>query len=158
MEKKGIKNAIIVMDNALYHKTMPVNTIKPSHRKDVLIAKCQELNVPINLSTNPTKSQIWDALAPHLTSKPITCTLAEEAGHDIVYSPPYHPDLQPIENLWASVKGKVAYQYHHDRGFQEVHEQLVKAFEGLTSEEVGKTIAHSTKLLRDFWKKKMLPR
>lgn len=31
--------------------------------------------------------------------------LIEQAGHDILYLPPYSPDLNPIEPKWAWIKG-----------------------------------------------------
>lgn len=31
-----------------------------------------------------------------------------EAGHTVLRLPPYHPDLNPIEMIWAQVKGYVA--------------------------------------------------
>jgi hypothetical protein len=29
-------------------------------------------------------------------------------GHYLLYTPPYHPELQPIELIWATVKGRIA--------------------------------------------------
>jgi hypothetical protein len=31
--------------------------------------------------------------------------LAEEGGHTVLFTPAYHSDLQPIELVWALVKG-----------------------------------------------------
>ncbi|CAK1602201.1 unnamed protein product [Parnassius mnemosyne] len=34
--------------------------------------------------------------------------LLQEHGHSVLRLPPYHPDFNPIENIWAMVKGYVA--------------------------------------------------
>jgi transposase len=31
-------------------------------------------------------------------------TIIEKAGHEILYLPPYSPDLNPIEKKWAQAK------------------------------------------------------
>jgi transposase len=33
-----------------------------------------------------------------------TCRLVERAGCQLLYLPPYGPDLNPIEKLWANLK------------------------------------------------------
>jgi transposase len=33
--------------------------------------------------------------------------LIENAGHQLLYLPPYSPDLNPIEKKWSHVKTKV---------------------------------------------------
>ena len=38
-------------------------------------------------------------------------TVAKAAGHEVVFTPPYHSDVQPIELVWARVKGEVGRQY-----------------------------------------------
>jgi transposase len=34
--------------------------------------------------------------------------LARNQGCDILRTPPYHPELQPIEQVWGMVKSKLA--------------------------------------------------
>lgn len=42
--------------------------------------------------------------------------------------PTYHSDLQPIEIVWAWIKGAIARQYKRGDGLQELEERLVKQF------------------------------
>jgi transposase len=40
-----------------------------------------------------------------------TCAIDEiaaENGHKIIRTPPYHPELQPIETCWGVVKNEIA--------------------------------------------------
>ncbi|GMF14055.1 unnamed protein product [Phytophthora lilii] len=34
--------------------------------------------------------------------------IANENGHTLLYTPPYHPELQPIELVWGRVKTRIA--------------------------------------------------
>ncbi|OQR89224.1 hypothetical protein ACHHYP_20269 [Achlya hypogyna] len=34
--------------------------------------------------------------------------LAAHSGHKLLYTPPYHPELQPIEVVWAVAKNRIA--------------------------------------------------
>jgi transposase len=38
--------------------------------------------------------------------------LVEAGGHPVLFTPAYHSDLQPIELVWALVKGNVGLQYY----------------------------------------------
>ena len=54
---------------------------------------------------------------------------AESQGHKIVRTPPYHPELQPIEQCWAVVKNHCAekcdftidgLKNHVEEGFEKI--------------------------------------
>ncbi|KAG3172781.1 hypothetical protein PC128_g18448 [Phytophthora cactorum] len=34
-------------------------------------------------------------------------TIASKYNNRVLYTPPYHPELQPIELIWAKVKGRI---------------------------------------------------
>jgi hypothetical protein len=34
--------------------------------------------------------------------------IANEYGHEVLYTPPYHPELQPIELIWGIIKIRIA--------------------------------------------------
>jgi hypothetical protein len=58
--------------------------------------------------------------------------LAEEQGHTVMFTPSYHSDIQPIELLWAKVKGQVGRQYDINTTLALVYERLMTAFEEVT--------------------------
>ena len=65
--------------------------------------------------------------------KPWVTKLAEAAGHQVLFTPPYHSDLQPIELVWALVKGGVGRQHNSQTTLQIVYARLMKEFENLES-------------------------
>jgi hypothetical protein len=54
--------------------------------------------------------------------------LAEAGGHTILFTPAYHSDLQPIELVWARVKGNVGRQYSNQSTLDLVYERLMHEF------------------------------
>jgi hypothetical protein len=57
--------------------------------------------------------------------------LAEEGGHTVLFTPAYHSDLQPIELVWALVKGNVGRQYSNGTTLDMVYERLMHEFNQL---------------------------
>jgi len=46
-------------------------------------------------------------------------SIAEKYGHAIIFLPPYSPQLNPIENFWAWLKGKLKKILHNHDDFDE---------------------------------------
>jgi hypothetical protein len=57
--------------------------------------------------------------------------LAEERGHTVLFTPAYHSDLQPVELVWALVKGNVGRQYSNKTTLDMVYEHLMHEFNQL---------------------------
>ncbi|EEY66471.1 uncharacterized protein PITG_17085 [Phytophthora infestans T30-4] len=56
---------------------------------------------------NTEQFERWFAnLSAILASK--ATELASLHGHLVYYTPPYHPELQPMELIWADIKGRIA--------------------------------------------------
>ena len=82
-----------------------------------------------NLSALQLRQQMKNYIK---TNVPIEIVrMAEEQGHKVLYTPPYHSDLQPIELVWALVKGNVGRQYNIESSLQLVYQRLLKEFENL---------------------------
>lgn len=53
----------------------------------------------------PGQTVVMDNYVIHKSSK--TKEIIERAGCKVLYLPPYSPDLNPIENLWATIKARI---------------------------------------------------
>lgn len=83
----------------------------------------------------PTLEELKAELKSYIDSHPqINRTevykLFEQHDHELIYTPPYQPGVQPIERLWAYVKNYVASQYETGRTMSQLLEQTYKGFYG----------------------------
>lgn len=99
---------VLVIDNAPYHNAQlekpPTSKSKKQIMKDWLIKH----NIPFGEDMFvPELYKLVQVHKHNFTLYVLDETVRKE-GHDILRLPPYHPDLNPIELIWAEVKGFVA--------------------------------------------------
>ena len=75
--------------------------------------------------------------------------IAEAAGHSILRTPQYHPELQPIETCWGIVKNYMA--NHCDFTMKNFRDHLPLAFYEVTPETCKGLIAKVVKQEKKFW-------
>ncbi len=73
--------------------------------------------------------------------------MAQARGHDVIYTAPKFSELQPIEMVWANVKGVVGRAYTTKTSFRDVYDRLNDAFYNLDSETIHRTIEKSSAYL-----------
>lgn len=80
--------------------------------------------------------------------------IAEEHGQKIKFTPPYYSVLQPIELVWAEVKGQVGRLYSSNTTLLDVKNRLMNQFERLQIEErkqlLQKIVAHADKYVDKY--------
>ncbi len=124
-------NSIIVMDNAAYHNELAPNSPPtPSCTKNVIKKWLEENGIPC--SNDCLKVELVEILKRiHAEPTFMLDVIAEESGHEIVRTPPYHPELQPIETCWAIVKNEAA--LHCDFTMKNLELQLELAFKKVSA-------------------------
>jgi len=75
--------------------------------------------------------------------------IAKSFGHEVLRTPPYHPELQPIEICWGVVKNHIA--RNCDFTMKNLIKQLDTGFEKVTAETCSKIIAKIRKVEDEFW-------
>lgn len=126
---------LIRMDNAAYHFVLPLATPKPYKMKKAdLCNQLTEYKVAYNATdTVPTlKLKLTEHIEKNIM--PAVIQEAEGAGHKVLRTVPYHSDLQPIELIWAQVKGEVGRLYDASTTMELVKSRLEKAFAKLDKE------------------------
>lgn len=68
--------------------------------------KLYELDVPYDLYMTAVEMKINLKDWINENVKPEIVTLTENDGHKVIFTLPYHSDIQPIEMLWVLVNGK----------------------------------------------------
>ena len=123
----GDKPHLIIMDNASYHVKLPDYCPKLSANVPILR---QYLDLKgVSYDPRATKPMLQELVrAEKAKEKPQTVLAAEALGHEVLMTPPYHSDLQPIELLWAKLKGNIGRKYSKDTTMTVLKQRLDEEF------------------------------
>jgi transposase len=143
-------NSLIIMDNASYHNVLsPLSAPTPSCKKEKIRFWLERNSIPIK--EDCLKAELVEILAkvgPQPTY--ILDEIAAEQGHEVLRTPPYHPELQPIETCWGIVKNEIA------RNCNFAMDNLILQLENAFDKVTAKTCAGLTRKMRDvedaFWR------
>jgi hypothetical protein len=122
------------MDGASYHKrrveTIPTSSTKKQEIIDWLNAH------EISFSSNLRRPELLEIVKINKEKVPFSCIrIAEQYEHEVSFTPPYHCELQPIEGVWAVVKGEVACSSPHSN-LLSVRNTLLDAFKKKITSQV----------------------
>lgn len=101
-------NSVVVIDNASYHNKQVNPAPTSSTKKADMMSWLKERN--INFGEKMLKPELYNLIKLHKDRNKtykIDAILSEH-GHSVLRLPPYHPDLNPIEMMWATIKNYVA--------------------------------------------------
>lgn len=143
------QNALIVMDNAPYHNTLsPRSAPIPTCNKDRISLWLRKNGVPVTADCLKAEMiEILTKMAPAPTYA--LDELAAAHGHEILRTPPYHPELQPIETCWAVVKNQIARKSKFTMA--QLLEQLDDAFDKVTAKTCSGLIKKVQQIEDKFW-------
>jgi hypothetical protein len=170
------KKMFVVLDNASYHKPRDESWVSSSKsmNKHELAHQLIDLGVEqittqgdrqrvipshlfsANVSVGgPSKDDLLASVAQWLVEHPdhnksVVEQLLGDAKHAVIYTPPFCPEVQPIELLWSKVKRLVADQATHNRSITQTREQTEEAFETVTSSFCINIIKHTHDWMDDF--------
>lgn len=100
--------SVLVVDNASYHNVQVEKAPTAKSRKQDMKDWLSNHKIPFNDNMFvPELYQLIKLYKPRLLRYLLDETVKRE-GHSVLRLPPYHPDLNPIELVWADIKGFVA--------------------------------------------------
>ncbi|GBM63347.1 hypothetical protein AVEN_51369-1 [Araneus ventricosus] len=143
-------NSIIVMDNASYHSVKEEKLPTQSWRKKDIQEWLTNKNIPwgsdlLKLELLQIVSTVKHKFDGYRIDK-----IASERGHKVLRLPPYHCELNPIELIWAQVKGYIARQNQTFK-LPEVKNLLLEALDKVSGNDWKNAVAHVTKIEKEFW-------
>jgi hypothetical protein len=169
------KKMYLVLDNAKYHHHRGPDWFSPSSKKKGQLADfLRQRNVSSitvddgrvvpaskfsadarGKAGGPTLVQLKAAAKAHIASHPEINTtvpqqLMSDQGYELLYTPPYVSDLQPIEMIWAFTKALVARQSHRARTARACAVQTREAMDLVTAELCQKQIKHCHAWIEQF--------
>ena len=162
------KKMYLVLDNESYHKHRDETWISSSKSQNKHELAHQLLDMGVSQLTTtsspprivpahqfeasvsaggPSKEDLIAAVEKWLEEHPdhnktVVEQLMSDVGHSLVYTPPFCPEVQPIELLWAKIKRYVADRSTHNRSMTEAREQTEEAFEQVTKMFCNSIVKH----------------
>ena len=143
------ENSIIIMDNASYHNTLADHSPPTAQSSKEKICKWLDEN-DVTYPDHCLKVELVELLTKQ-SPEPIYAIdeIAKSYGHEVIRTPPYHPELQPIEICWGVVKNHIARNCNFT--MKNLIEQLGNGFDKVTSETCKKIIAKIRMHEDRFW-------
>jgi len=143
-------NSLIIMDNASYHNVLsPLSAPTPSCKKEKIRYWLERNNFPVKNDCLKTELvEILTKVGPQPTF--VLDEIAADQGHEVLRTPPYHPELQPIETCWGIVKNKIA--RNCDFTMSNLLLQLDKAFNKVTTKTCSGLIKKIRDVEDEFWR------
>lgn len=143
------KDALIIMDNASYHNTLSEHSPPTPQCAKKKILEWLERN-RIYCRADCLKPELVEILRK-IAPEPIYMVdeIARSQGHEVLRTPPYHPELQPIETCWGIVKNHVA--RNCDFTMNHLVQQLDSGFGKVTAKTCARIIVKVRKKENEFW-------
>jgi transposase len=147
-----------VLDNASYHNVKTEDTVCPhfSQKKAVLQNYLTQHNIPC--SATDTKKVLYEKIKqkrPPVVYK--ADKIANLHGHEVLRTPVRYCELNPIESIWAQVKGFVAKNNTTFR-LKDVKELTYAAFGKITKDVWTKAEEHAVKIVKEYCKENCIDR
>jgi transposase len=144
------EHSLIVMDNAPYHNILSEHSPPTAQSSKKKIKEWLEHN-KVFCRDDCLKPELIEVLKK-MSPEPLYAIdeIATSFGHKVLRTPPYHPELQPIETCWGVVKNHMA--RNCDFTMKNLIKQLDCGFNMVTAETCEKIIAKVRKNEEEFWK------
>ena len=103
------------------------------------------------------RARLMQEVERYRDKKPMVEILAEEQGHKLLFLPVHHPELNPIELVWATVKHYCGTIFSNSTSFKEQRQHLEEAFgRDITPEYCAKVYAHVQAIEERYWNTDLL--
>lgn len=148
-------NSVVVIDNAPYHNTQTNHAPTSNSKKNEMIEWLTFKNIAFDSSM--LKPQLYQ-LIKRYKSQYITYKFDEilrHNGHTVLRLPPYHPDLNPIELIWATVKNNVAARNVNFK-IEDVRKIAEEEFSRISEQDWQKCCKHVVNIENKYFESEIL--
>ena len=144
------KKSCIVIDRATYHM-VPEERIVPTQMKKIEIQRwLTEKN--IFWEEHWLKPKLLDVIEQNIDKTPLVQKEAQKRGHQLLILPVHHPELNPIELIWALVKNNCGKKLRNGMSFKDVLANLKSEFENISEKNCQNVYEHVKKQENEYWK------
>ena len=143
-------NSIIILDNAKYHRRYSPDIFRPrSNSTKESLSQYLESQGEIVDEGSLRPELLARAKKIFQHTKTEIQEIAEAYGHTVLYLPPYHPELNPIEYAWGYVKRIVSEESPYNANVLK-EEVLPKAFSMLPLQVIKNFFSHVRKTEEEY--------
>lgn len=103
-------SCVIIMDGAKYHKAVVERAPTKSSNKTAMTSWLTKHGIPFTPAC--TRAELYEIILEHKKDivRYVVFDIAHANGnHTVLFTPPYHCELQPIEMIWGCLKNPVAH-------------------------------------------------
>ena len=144
------EGAVVVLDNARYHNVL-VEDFFPSAKSTKAELQAWLDHNDYAFQEDMLKTELLEKCVRHAPKPGFRLDrLAAKKGITILRTPPYHPELQPIERCWGVVKNHMA--DNCDFSMKGMRTLLPQAIAKVTEETCGKIMAKVIEQENQYWK------
>lgn len=143
------KKSCVVMDRATYHM-IPEERVIPSQMRKGEIQNWLTSH-SIYWDTDWLKPKLKDKMINNMDLTPVVQKEAKKRGHRLLVLPVHHPELNPIELVWAIVKNKCAKKLRNGMSFKDVLRNLQDEFDHFPQETCENLYRHVEEKEEEFW-------
>lgn len=149
------ERSVLVTDNAPYHSVQVDKAPSSSSKKEDMRRWLENKNIVIpEKATRVDLYELIKLYKPRFKRFAVD-QISSSQNHTILRLPPYHPDFNPIELVWASMK-----QYVSSRNttflLKDVEQLCNEFFSAFSQEEWQDRCAHTVKCEEEFLKREFL--
>ena len=145
------QSSMIIMDRAPYHTKVAETefNIRKASKQELLEFLIENGETETIESKGSTQDLRYRVLKLYPDARSYLEIEAELFGHQILFTPPYHPELNPIELAWSMIKRPILEKAHPTTNYI-CEEILPKSFTLVTPAVARKLFAHVEKELLKF--------
>lgn len=146
-------NSVLVVDNAPYHNIQSNKCPTQSSRKDVIKEWLKRNGIQYNedmLKVELLQLCKMNKPAPEY----ILDKVLKENGHQCLRLPAYHAELNPIELIWAKLKGDIA-RRNLTFKLRDVEQLVVEAFLSISEGYWQSCCEHVKAVERGYWEREI---
>ena len=141
---------MIVVDRATYH-LVPEEQINPSTMRKPELCEWLGKN-KIKWEKHWLRPRLQEEVENNIDKTPLIEKIAGQQGHKVLFLPVHHPELNPIETIWAIVKNECGRLLRSGIEFKEVRLHLEKAFTKISAYTCHKLFEIVRQKEDEYWK------
>jgi transposase len=141
---------LIVLDRCRFHRVAKDSLLPHQMRKAELREWLTERG--LHWEEKWLRARLIEEVDKHRDKKPMVEVFAEEQGHKVLFLPVHHPELNPIELVWATAKNHCGAVFSNHTNFQAQRHHLEESFKrDITPEYCVKLYDHVHQIEEKYW-------